>query len=60
MSFKVVSFAFSWLGPSVNGYIIHVDGYASFVDEVVEDCVHHCLEGSGGVGQTEEHDHWFV
>ncbi len=47
-------------GPSVDGYVVHVDGHASFVNEILEDHVHHCLEGSWGVSQTEEYDRWFV
>ncbi len=42
--------AFSWLGSCVDSYIIHVDGYTSFINQVVEYCVHHSLEGRWGVG----------
>ena len=52
--------AFSWPGSRVDSYVIHVYGNASFIDEVVEYCVYHGLESGGGVGQTEEHDCWFV
>ncbi len=44
----------------MDSYIVHVDGDTSFIDEVVEYSVHHGLEGGGGVGETEEHDCWFV
>ncbi len=28
-------------------------------DEILEDVVHHPLEGSGRVGEPKEHDRWF-
>ena len=31
----------------------------SLVDQVLQDVVHHGLEGGGGVGKAEEHDRWF-
>jgi len=44
----------------VDGYVIHVDGYTPFINEIAEDGVYHCLECGQGVGQAEEHDCWFV
>jgi len=44
----------------MDGYIIHINGDASFIDEIAEYSVHHGLEGGGGVSEAEEHDHWFV
>jgi len=37
-------------------YLVHIDGHAPFVYEVMEDRVHHGLEGGWGVGKPEEHD----
>src|SRR6202453_1446403 len=36
--------------------IIHVDDNVSLVNEVLQDGVHHSLERSGGIGESEEHD----
>src|ERR1700735_4608446 len=36
--------------------VVEVYHHYSFGDQVLEDSVHHCLEGSGTIGQTEEHD----
>ena len=44
----------------MDGYVVHVDGDAPFVDEVTEYSVYHGLESSGGIGETKEHDRWFV
>ncbi len=44
----------------MDSYVVHVDGYTPFIDEVTEDGVHHHLKCGQGVGQAEEHDHWFV
>ena len=52
--------ALPWSGSGVDGYIVHVDHYTPFVNEVSEYCVHHGLEGGGRVGQAKEHDHGFV
>ena len=37
-------------------HVIHVDDQPSFVDEVLESMIHVCLEGGGGVAESEEHD----
>ena len=29
-------------------------------DHIMKDMVHHCLECSGGVSESEEHNYWFV
>ena len=60
VSFQVVFVAFSGPGPCVDGYVIHINGYASLVDKITEDYVHHGLESSQGVGEAKEHDRWFV
>ncbi len=42
------------------GYVIHVDCDMSFIDEVMEYSVHHCLESGQWVGQPKEHDGGFI
>ena len=49
-----------WSGSYMDSYIVHIDGDASFVNEVVEYGVYYGLKGGGGVGETKEHDRWFV
>ena len=39
--------------------IVHIDHHIPFIDEVLEDVVHHGLEGGRAVGEAEEHDHGF-
>jgi len=39
--------------------IIHVDDHNTFVDELSEDIIHHCLENCQTIGQTKEHDKRF-
>jgi hypothetical protein len=39
--------------------VVHINCYISFIDEVTEYVVHHGLEGGRGVGESEEHHHWF-
>ncbi len=56
----MVVLALSWSGPGVDCYIVHVDRYAPFVDQVAEYRVHHSLERCRRVGEPEEHDCWFV
>ena len=56
----MVVLAFPWSGPSVDGYVVHVDRYAPFVNEVAEYHVHHSLESGWRVGKSEEHDCWFI
>jgi hypothetical protein len=46
---------FSFSGASVDGNVIHVDGYAPSIDKVLEDSIHHGLEGGRRVGESEEH-----
>jgi hypothetical protein len=43
----------------VNRYVIHIDCEGSAHDLFTEYHVHHGLEGSGGVSESEEHYHWF-
>jgi len=39
--------------------IVHVDCHIAFVDEVLKNVIHHCLEGGQAVGEAEEHDEGF-
>src|SRR5882724_5346400 len=39
--------------------VVHIDGHYSFVDEFLEDVVHHCLECGRTVREAEEHDQRF-
>ena len=36
--------------------VIHVDHHIALIDEVLEDVIHHCLEGGWTIGETKEHD----
>src|SRR5882724_5617306 len=36
--------------------VIHIDGHYSFVDEFLEDVIHHCLECGRTVREAKEHD----
>ena len=45
------------LGEDQDVIQVHTDH--SFHDEVMEDVIHHCLEGGWTVGESEEHDQWF-
>ncbi len=56
---SVLFLGLSWPSFHMNGKVVHVDGHPTLSDFSTEDHVHHHLEGSGGVGQPEEHDHWF-
>ena len=39
--------------------IIHVDRHVAFVDEVLKNVIHHCLEGVRAFGEAEEHHKGF-
>src|SRR5882672_9914189 len=39
--------------------VIHIDDYNSFVDELLEDVIHHHLEHHRAVSETKEHDKGF-
>ena len=39
--------------------IIHINCNVAFVDEFVENVIHHRLEGRGGICEAKEHDHGF-
>ena len=41
---------------SVYQDIVHVDHHIAFINEVLEDVVHHGLEGGWAVGEAKEHD----
>ena len=36
--------------------VIHADYYHSFIDELSEDAIHHCLEHCQTVSETKEHE----
>jgi hypothetical protein len=40
-------------------YVVHVDREGSTHDLFTEYHVHYGLECSGGIGESEEHYHWF-
>jgi hypothetical protein len=40
----------------MDGDIIHIDCYSSFINQIAEYGVHHCLEGCQRVSQTKKHD----
>ena len=40
----------------VDEEVIHVDDEPSFSDHITERVIHELLEGSRGVGESEEHD----
>ena len=44
---------------SVYQDIVHIDRHVSFINKVLEDVVHHGLEGGRAVGEAEEHDQGF-
>ena len=44
---------------SVYQDIVHIDHPVPFINEVLEDVIHHGLEGSWAVGEAEEHDQGF-
>src|ERR1700733_108125 len=39
--------------------VIEIDAYHALVNEVLEDVIHHGLEGRRGVGESKEHHQWF-
>ena len=45
--------------PGVYQDVIHVDGYMTLINEIFENDIHHCLEGSRAVGEAKEHDQGF-
>ena len=44
---------------SVYQDIVHIDRHISFINEVLEDVIHHGLEGGQAVGEAKEHDQGF-
>jgi hypothetical protein len=36
--------------------VVEIDGYDAFSDQVLEDLVHHGLEGGWTIGEAEVHD----
>jgi hypothetical protein len=59
MVFEVLFFSLIGFPFSVDHYVIHVDCEGSAHDLFVEYRVHHGLESSGGVGESEEHYYGF-
>src|SRR5712675_2129705 len=49
-----------WVVGGCNQHVVHVYRQPAFSYLLFEYSVHHCLEGGGGVGETEEHDRRFV
>jgi hypothetical protein len=43
----------------VDENVVHVDCNVAFVNEVMEEVVHHRLEGGGGIREAKKHDHRF-
>ena len=39
----------------IDEYIIHIDDH-TYIQEVIEDVIHHVLEGSRGIGKAKRHD----
>ena len=44
---------------SVYQDIVHIDHHVSFINEVLEDVIHHGLESGQAIGEAEEHDQGF-
>ncbi len=59
MSLPVLLFGFPRFSPCVDGQVVHVHGEPTLGDLSAKDHVHHHLEGSRGVGQSEEHNRRF-
>src|ERR1700733_4120431 len=38
--------------------IVEVHIYDAFSNQVLEDVIHHCLEGGRGIGQSKKHHQW--
>jgi hypothetical protein len=36
--------------------VVEIDGDDAFGDQVLEDLIHHCLEGGRTIGEAEVHD----
>src|SRR5882757_2797090 len=45
-----------WVVWSVDQDVVHVNGEPVLSQLLLEDRIHHCLEGGRKVGETEEHD----
>ena len=41
--------------PSKNENVVQIHHYYALYDEILEDVIHHCLEGSQAVGHSKEH-----
>jgi hypothetical protein len=39
--------------------VVEIDGNDAFSDQVLEDLVHHGLEGGRTIGEAKLHDQWF-
>jgi hypothetical protein len=47
-------------GFHVDEDIVKVDADNTFHNQILEDVVHHRLEGRWGVGESEKHHQWFI
>src|SRR5882672_181475 len=47
------------MGVMGHNNVIHVDDHNSFIDELLEDVIHHHLEHFQAVSETKEHDKRF-
>src|SRR5258708_18116935 len=56
---SMLFFSLSRLSLCMDGEVVHVNGHPPLSDLSMEDHIHHHLEGSGRIGQPEEHDRWF-
>ena len=39
--------------------VVEVHTYDTFLNQILEDVIHHCLEGGRGIGQSEKHHQGF-
>ncbi|KAG6867443.1 hypothetical protein C0993_002707 [Termitomyces sp. T159_Od127] len=39
--------------------VVKIYTHYALYNEVLEDVVHHCLEGGQAIGESKEHDEWF-
>jgi hypothetical protein len=59
MTLDMLFFCFFWSAFGVDGHVVHIDCQPFFSDVISEYGIHHCLEGSRGVGESKEHYGWF-
>jgi len=49
-----------WVVGGHDQHVVHVHCQPAFSDFILKYGIHHHLEGGGGVGEAEEHDHQFI